>query len=210
MELTHEELTQASAEDIEFFNKCIEGLPTMAGKHGDGKDKFGQPIPYGSGPHIARHFREAIAIVNPAFILEIGLNCGAGAAMLLALSDAFVYSIDISDREETTCAGNVLYERYKIEAAKSRFEFKIIDSKKAFFYLEDYWPFDMAWIDGGHEEADVIADIELCKALKIPYILGDDFYPRFGPGVAAAFAKFPELELVKDMNNLRLYKWQNL
>jgi hypothetical protein len=52
----------------------------------------------------------------------------------------------------------------------------------------------------------VTADIELCKQLKIPYLLFDDIMPKFGPGVLPAIEKFPELELVKDMNNLRLYR----
>ena len=40
-ELTDQELLYASPEDWDFYNKIIEGLPTMAGKNGDGKDKFG-------------------------------------------------------------------------------------------------------------------------------------------------------------------------
>lgn len=208
MELTDEQLMQATPEEWEFYNECVKGLPTMAGVNGDGKDKNGEFVPYGSGPHILKWFKEAIEIVKPKSILEIGLCCGAGASMWLALSNAIVYSIEKSDRDETRLAAEVLTERYKIEingAPAYRFNYVLSDSKDAFQFLQ-YSPFDLAWIDGGHEEEDVTKDIQLCKDLKIPYLLLDDIYSRFGPGVLPAIEKFPELELVKDMNNLRLYK----
>lgn len=203
-ELTHEELIWASAEDIEFFNKCIEGLPTMSGKNGDGLDKFGIPIPYSSGPHILRHFRTAIDIANPKGIIEIGLNCGFGSAMLLALFDGYVFSVDISKREETFEAGKFLQLKYP-----HRFAFTcdgIKDYVKGFL-SQNKW--DLIFIDGDHKEESIIIDIQLAKGLKIPYLLFDDWYPRYGE-TQLAVAKFPELELVKDMNNLRLYKWANL
>lgn len=199
-ELTDEELLYASPEDWAFYIDIIQGLPTMAGKNGDGKDKNGDYIPYGSGPHIIRHFKDAISISKPRTILEIGLNCGVGSALLLSLSDAYVFSVDISDRDETIEAATILAERFP-----NRFGFNFRDKIEGINPL-GITQFDLAWIDGGHEEEDVTKDIQLCKQLKIPYLLLDDIYSRFGPGVLPSIAKFPELELVKDMNNLRLYR----
>jgi methyltransferase family protein len=208
--ITEEALMYATQEEWDFYNKCIEGLPTMAGANGDGKDKNDEYIPYGSGPHLIKYFKEAVEIVKPESILEIGFCCGAGAAMLLALSEAYIYSIEKSDRDETIKAACVLTERYKKEVIgipTYRFNCLVTDSKDAFQYLSHaVGTFTMAWIDGGHEEPEVTADIELCKQLKIHYLLFDDIFDRFGPGVLPAIAKYPELDLVKDMNNLRLYK----
>lgn len=203
LELTDEELLYASEEDWAFYKKIIEGLPTMAGKNGDGLDKFGIPIPYHSGPHILRHFRDTIEIIKPKKILEIGFNMGHSAAMWLNLSGAYLYSVDISKKDETFEGGECLYSQFA-----SRFEYRIISSGDHFLRLKNMViPFDLCFIDGAHDEESIINDIELCKRLMIPYLLFDDWYPRYGE-TQKAVSKFPELELVKDMNNLRLYKWR--
>lgn len=200
-ELTEEALKYASEEDIAFFNKITEGLPTMAGKNGGGLDKFGVPIPHHSGPHILRHFRDAIEIVKPKSILEIGFNMGHSAAMWLNISNAKVISCDISSKDETVGGAKYLMENYK-----QRFEFYWRGAME-FVYsqpvLEGY--FNLCFIDGAHDEENVSNDIMLCIDMKIPYLLFDDWYPRYGE-TQKAVALFRELELVKDMNNLRLYK----
>lgn len=201
LELTDAELLYASPEDWAFYNKCIEGLPDISNNEGGVKlSKTGEPIPYGSGPHILKWFKEAIAIVKPCAILEVGFNIGYGSAMLLNLCDAFVLSIDITKRPETIDAYGHLYNKFK-----GRFDFGYRWLEGTNGKLKDR-RFDLCFLDGGHDEEDVTNDIQLCKELKIPYLLLDDIYSRFGPGVVPAIAKFPELELVKDMNNLRLYK----
>ena len=206
-ELTDEELLYASEEDWAFYNKCIEGLPTREGKNGNFWDKNGSEIPWGSGPHIIKHFREVTKIVNPKEILEIGLCLGAGASMWLNISEANVYSIDISDRDETIEAGEMLMHKFP-----TRFRYYIGDSKA--YAQENLRPFsnvyipgqfDLCWLDGSHDETSIVFDIEVCKTFKVPYILFDDWYPRYGE-TQKAVAKFPELELVKDMNNLQLFK----
>lgn len=195
IELSEEELKYASEEDIAFFNKITEGLPTMAGKNGDGLDKFGTPIPYHSGPHILRYFRDTIEIVKPRKIFEIGFNMGHSAAMWLNLSNVAVCSIDVSEKDETKDAADYLM-------GKHRGMFLYFDRK---YTGIDLGNFELAFIDGAHDEENVTKDIQLCKEMKIPYILFDDWYPRYGE-TQKAVTQFPELELVKDMNNLRLYK----
>lgn len=203
-ELTDEELLYASEEDWAFYNKIIEGLPTMAGKNNDGLDKFGVPIPYHSGPHILRHFRDTIEIVKPKRIFEIGFNMGHSATMWLSLFSGSVISCDVSQKDETFHGANTVWYRFK-----DRFIFEWreditgewIDGLKNTYLL----PFDLAFIDGAHDDENITNDILLCKKLNIPYLLFDDWYERFG-ATKVSVAKFPELELVKDMNNLRLYK----
>lgn len=204
IELTDEELLVATDEDWAFYKKVIEGLPTMAGKNNDGLDKFGVHIPYHSGPHILRHFRDTIELIKPKRILEIGLNMGHSAAMWLNLCDAFVYSVDISLKDETLEGGEVLLNRFK-----ERFEYRVDPQGDHYSRLQHSKPFDLVFIDGSHEADAVTADIQLAKDMNIPYLLFDDWYPRYGD-IQKAVAKFPELELVKDMNNLRLYKFSNL
>lgn len=199
-ELTDEELLYASPEDWAFYNKIIEGLPTMAGKNGDGLDKFGVPIPYHSGPHILRHFRDTIEIVKPRRILEIGMNMGHSAAMWLNLCDANVYSLDVSLKDETFEGGECLYKQFL-----DRFEYRINSDRDHYPRLKYSEPFSICFVDGAHDEISITYDIHMCMDLNIPYLLFDDWYPRYGE-TQKAVAKFPELELVKDMNNIRLYR----
>jgi hypothetical protein len=194
-ELTNEELLYASYEDCMLFNKIIEGLPTMSGKYNDGLDKFGVPIPYHSGPHILRHFRNTFEIVKPNKILEIGFNMGHSSAMWLSLGDVAVCSLDVSEKDETIEAARFLEDKFDGM-------FLYFDRK---YTSIDLGQFDLCFIDGAHDEYSIVADINLSKYLTIPYVLFDDWYPRYGE-TQKAVSKFPELELAKDMNNLRLYK----
>lgn len=200
-ELTDEELLYASEEDRAFYKKIADQLPSMSGKNNDGLDKFGTPIPYHSGAHILRHIRKTLEIVNPYRILEIGFNMGHSAHMFLELCSSDVISCDISEKDETIEAAKILKAKYR---DRFSFEWRIDIDKHNFGPCS----FDLIFIDGGHEEEDVTKDIQLAKDLGIPYLLFDDIYRRFGPGVLPSIEKF-DLELVEDMNNLRLYKWKS-
>lgn len=198
--MTDEELMYASPEEWDFYNKCIEGLPKREGFNNNFWDKNGKEIPYGSSPHIAKFFRQTIDIVKPKSILEIGTCLGAGSSMWLNMCDAKVISVDISDREETLEAARILSERFG-----DRFQFFLRRDNMPIAPFEPGY-FDLVWLDGGHDEIDVTKDLEWCLKLGIPYVLGDDFLIRFGPGVEISFNKFPELEMIKDMYNLKLFK----
>lgn len=192
-ELTDDELLYASEEDWAFYLKAIDGLPTREGFKGNFMDKDNVEIPHGSGPHILRHFRDALEITKQHSVLEIGFNCGHGAAMLLELG-ASVDSIDVSDKWETKYAA--LY----LESIHARFNYW--DRKD---FPMPFQKYGLVFIDGAHDEDSIVADIELAARLEMPYLLFDDWYVRYGE-TQRAVAKFPELELVKDMNNIRLYK----
>lgn len=193
-ELTDEELLYASDEDWAFYRKAIEGLPTREGFKGNFMDKDNIEIPYGSGPHILRHFRDALEITGATQVLEIGFNYGHGAAMLLKLGVPFLYSIDISEKWETKYASLHLKDK--------AIGFRYSERKNM---AQPYGYFQLAFIDGAHDEESIVEDILMCRYMDIRYLLFDDWYPRYGE-TQKAVARFPELELVKDMNNLRLYK----
>lgn len=195
VEKTDEELMYATESDWNFYNRCIQGLPTRGGVNGDKLDKYGIEIPYGSSPHITKHFVKVVELINPKRILEIGFNCGWGAALWLNICDAELTSVDISDKDETVNAAKYLEEKYN-----PRFNFKF--RKDCADLLKD--TYDLIFIDGDHRESFIVEDIELAKQLNIPYILFDDCYERFGETMAA-IKHFPELELVHDMDNIKLY-----
>jgi predicted O-methyltransferase YrrM len=197
---SHHELTLCSYEDKKLFDEITAGLPSREGYGGNYYDHHEKEIPFGSEAHVLKYVRDAVQIVNPSQILEIGLNRGHGSAMFLALSKAKVVSIDISDRKETVHAGIRLKHLYP-----ARFDFFICDSAKVFNGLKQY-SFDMCFVDGAHDRLSVIVDINLCKNLKVPFILFDDCYPRYGEVLEAIGQYDDELELIKDMDNLRLYK----
>lgn len=196
-ELSDEELLYASMEDCIFYEEAIKGLPTRIGFKGNYLDKDNVEIPYGSGPHILRHFRETFEITKQHCVLEVGFNCGHGSAMMLELG-ATVDSIDISEKWETKYAALFLKNMYG-----GRFNY---------WHRKDFpMPFTkygLIFIDGAHDEESVVSDIKLSKELDIPYLLMDDCYVRYGDALKA-IERFPELELVKDMNNLKLYKWRS-
>jgi len=202
-ELTDEELLVATDEEWAFYKRVIEGLPSMAGKNNDGKDKFGEFIPYHSGPHILRHFMDTIHIVHPKRIFEIGFNMGHSSAMWLNMFPGKIVSCDVSKKDETLEGIELLRERYQDRFVFEWREDMDDDAIKA--WVAQYY-FDLAFIDGAHDEQSIINDIHFCVALRIPYLLFDDWYPRYGE-TQKAVEKFPNiLQLVKDMNNLRLYK----
>jgi hypothetical protein len=201
---THDKLLECSIEDKQLFDRITQGLPDRAGFSRDYMASDGKEIPYGSGAHIIQHIRRACDIVKPKEVFEIGFNRGHGSAIFLEVSDANIFSIDISTRKETLHAAFVLKNRYA-----DRFNFLGMHSGYVYPTFAEK-KFDLAFVDGAHDKSSVVLDIKTCKRMKIPYLLFDDYYSRYGE-VAKAIGEFEdELELVEDMDNLRLYKtkWQ--
>lgn len=198
--MTHEELMYASEEDLMFYQMCEKGLYSIGGMNGTGNDEDGIPIPYHCGPHSVKCLREIVGIIKPKSIFEIGFNCGHSSSMWLNLSNADVFSCDISKKKETLHGASTLWAEYG-----DRFTY--CDRNDEFFigYLKER-DFDVCFVDGGHLYEDVIADIDLCLELNIPYIAFDDIIEDFGPGVMPAIKKYPQLELVKELGNIALYK----
>lgn len=192
----NEQWMQASFDDGEFYSKVISPLPDFWGVSRTGYDSNNIHMELGSGAHLIKHFKNTLDIVQPKNIFEIGLNVGYGSAIMLELCDANVVSIDISDRQETLIAANTLKEKYG-----DRFDF--------FLRKDDGWNrndfYDLCFIDGGHDKTNAYNDILVCKEMGIPYLLFDDY--AYQEGVREAVGLFPDLELVSDMYNFRLYKF---
>ncbi len=199
--MTDQELMQSTPEEQEYWLKCVRALPGLQGFSGTGYDAKGNRIPWGAGPHCIKYFREIVDIVKPKRIWECGFNLGYSSAVWLDLCpDAFVLSIDISDKRETMRAAEILYERHP-----NRFIFRCIDSKEFDAWNYPDGQFDLAFIDGDHEFEAVNSDINKALEMKIPYFLMDDILERFGPGVQKAIDAHPQLKLVKEMGNMALY-----
>lgn len=209
-----DELMYASEEDIAFYHKCVEGLPTLAGLNGTGKDADGVDLPYGCGPHSVRCLREIVEIVKPKRIFEIGFNMGWSASMWLELSKGHLLSCDISHKKETFVAATYLKNKwgnhFEYTNRNNLNEFRE-DSKResrnlGYYSYEYYTSFDLIFIDGSHLLKDVLDDIKFALLLQIPYLVFDDILPQFGPGVMPAIKEYPQLEPVKEMGNIALYK----
>ena len=199
-----EDLMFSTIEEQVFWCNCVRGLPKLEGFSGTGIDKFGELIPYGTGPHSLRAFREAFEIVNPKLILEIGMNMGYATVVFLELSkEAKIITCDISLKEETIEAAKILKDKYS-----HRFHYFHRDSE-LFSLCLSFNHYDIAFIDGGHLKHDVLTDISLCLNHKIPYLLFDDVLPQFGD-VQECIDNFSQLELIKTWGNIALYKNKDL
>jgi len=195
---TREERLRAySKEDFSLYSRVTSGLATLGGFRGDGKDKYGNPIPFGWGPHCVKFARRVLGVTKPSRILEIGLNLGYSSAIWLDLSNAVVVSVDISDKDETLHAARTLFNRHP-----GRFEFICCDSREVEPKLVG-WNFDMIFIDGDHTEPLVSNDIQLGLNLGVPWFVFDDYMPIYGPGTQPAIKKHG-LELVEVLENIAI------
>jgi predicted O-methyltransferase YrrM len=198
----NDELMYSSPEDQAFYLKCVEGLPTLAGLNGTGKDEDGVPLPYGCGPHSVRCFREVVEIVKPTAIFEIGFNMGWSAALWLELTGGIVHSCDISVKEETLKAAELLAKKYN-----RRFHYY----NRNHLIPEGFdagW--DMIFIDGSHLMVDVVMDIQDSLYCRTPFLVFDDILPEFGEVQEAIDIFSDELELIKVFGNIGLYKNKTL
>lgn len=200
--MSHSSLMYAPESDKNFYAKCTEGLPTLSGINGNGLDKWGVPLPYGTGPHSVRCLREIVGIVKPKNIFEIGFNMGWSSAMWLELAEeSKITSCDISYKDETILASKILSEKYP-----SRFFYVNRLEKENFEKATLSKNFDMSFIDGGHLLNDVVDDINLCIDLNIPFFAMDDWLPVYGQ-VEEAVKKFGDkLEVININGNIALLK----
>jgi predicted O-methyltransferase YrrM len=160
----------------------------------------------GLGPHSLPAIREAMDIVRPASILEIGFGAGASASMFLRLSPSvIVHSVDLTNRSSVLIAAAQMTTRWH-----GRFWLVWGDSTGDLVRttLQDVavneWPFDMAFIDGGHDLETVLADLATAKAMGINHVLMDDWWPCLGPGVRRAVEAQDDLRLVRQWGNIVL------
>jgi predicted O-methyltransferase YrrM len=152
-------LNQYSEEDETLFNSFADNLP--------------EQVMGALGPHSIATIREICRICEPKTILEIGFNVGYSASMWLNFTDAVVYSIDISNHDNTLRAFELIKEKHG-----DRFHFFNIDSAQAGPLLEGKF-FDFAFIDGDHSATGIARDLDMVRSLGILRIAMDDYWPVF-------------------------------
>ena len=152
--------------------------------------------------HDADMFKKTIEqvldLTNAKNMLEIGFNIGYSASMWLNTNNNQLdklISVDIGMHKDTLAASEAVKDKYG-----DRFTFVLSDSTKAEHLLSGH-NFDIAFIDGAHEYNGVVADIEMCVSLKIPYLIFDDYHVNDGPhgcvnGVKAACYNNKDIEPV--------------
>lgn len=133
--------------------------------------------PFHCGAHSLRAMELAYRICGkPKTVLEIGFCLGHSASVWLELGAQHVTSVEISERSQTLEARAIMERKWG-----ERFRFV---SPNDFKFTNG--AFDMAFIDGGHDFADVANDIRNVLSLKIPRLVFDDIGDKWGPGVEPA------------------------
>jgi hypothetical protein len=171
----------------ERFRAATEGLPIK--------------LIYGLGPHSMPILEDVMALVRPKVILEIGFGAGASSSLFLALNPLVrLVSVDSTDDPR-------IHEAVQMQARRhsGRFEFVHSLSSEVAPALAGRW-FDLAFIDGDHTIDGVRGDLAVAKALGIPVVLLDDWWPHYGPGVQPAVREADWLSPWKQWGNLMLMR----
>lgn len=150
------------------FDKWCAGLPIRK-----------ETTPYHSGPHSIRSMEAAFILAGrPSAVLEVGFCLGHSASIWFRLGAKKVTSIEISDRPETLQAAEIVSAKHGANFAFVRPGESIPDQ-----------PYGLMFIDGGHDFDDVYADAKRGLDLNIPFLLFDDYWPHWGPGVQPTIEK---------------------
>jgi hypothetical protein len=167
-EITDEERQKydnPSTEDREFFAAVTAGLP------------IGH-VP-GLGPHSVRIVREVLEFTKAKTVLELGFGVGGSAALWLGYG-RLVTSVDALFDPPRQGAVEILARRWP-----GRFDFLHADTKGATPGIRPS-AYDLVFIDGAHDYATVKSDISLALRMRAPWVLFDDWFPCYGPGVQLA------------------------
>jgi hypothetical protein len=116
-------------------------------------------------------WKSIIETTGASSVFEIGFNYGHSAKIVLE-QGLRVHSIDI-------CAHNHTYPAL-VDTAKEydKFTYEMKSSLRCnpYHYINE---FDLMFIDGGHTPRLLINDIRLANNIQVPYILIDDYHPRW-------------------------------
>lgn len=136
--------------------------------------------PFHCGPHSLRSMRIAYEFCGkPKNVLEVGFCLGHSTEVWFGLGAEKVTSIENSTRPQTMESAKKVKGRHS-----SAFHFLNTTSDKLLDHTG--MVFGMMFIDGGHEFDDVSKDITLGLELRVPFLLLDDWFPKWGPGVQPA------------------------
>lgn len=143
-----------------------------------------ETTPYHSSPHSVRSLRMAYELAGrPANVLEIGFCLGHSAALWLALGAKHVTSIENSTRPETMAAVSLIRAMH----GDDRFTFVLRGKENPSSFVRKNT--GLIFIDGDHGVEAVDIDTAWALELGIPFILFDDYPPKWGPGTIPAIEK---------------------
>lgn len=177
----------------EIYQQWMAGLPAQG------------EVMYGLGPHSIPILEDVLGRIRPRRILEIGFGVGYSATMFLEIRPGtVVYSIDLTEDPRALEAVELLRKRYAGWFHFIRADSRMMDAGMVLSGLPAPAGFDLLFVDGGHDEPTVRSDIRLGLHLGIPWILFDDWWPHFGPGVQPAVHSCPILTIAGRWGNMVL------
>lgn len=115
-------------------------------------------------------FRSILQLTGAESVFEIGFNQGHSSRLFLELG-AKVHSVDIGYYQSTKNKMKEVAEEWSL------FTYELRDSKTLF--PSDYDNIGMVFIDGDHSVEGVVNDINFANDMKVPYILVDDYHPKW-------------------------------
>jgi predicted O-methyltransferase YrrM len=157
--------------------------------------------------------QKAIDVVNPQSIVEVGTWLGASALFMGKISSAHILCVDtfLASNEILWREGNVqnlvqdfnqLYNQFCANITNSKMNKRIsvlpMTSSSAAELLEkENIMVDMVYIDAGHREREVYADLQDWWPLTKKVLVGDDYNPVWDGVISAAdrFASENQLNL---------------
>jgi hypothetical protein len=173
--------------DERMFARALEILP-----------KRQDHEPYHSGAHSMRMIRNALSIIGYVeekqfTVVETGFAFGHSAMIFFLEGASEVVSIDNSDRPSTLAAAATLVEFFDGRNEKGQVHTFIhgdarVDRPALVRALKGK-KVDLMYVDGGHDEESVAADVALGMEAGAPWFLFDDFFPHWGPGVQPVIQK---------------------
>lgn len=177
-----------TANDSKQFYKATQGLPVR-----------GPDEPFHCGPQNLEAFRYAIrfcegSLTKPPDVLEIGMNLGHSAAIMLELGARRIITIEERNGQKQKKAADVIEDRFGRDRVGVIFgSTRHAGIKSAIAEQSTRLGFfmpDLAFVDGAHDFENVSEDLQLCLDLGVTRFLLDDWLFHWGPGVQpAAMAK---------------------
>jgi cephalosporin hydroxylase len=118
-------------------------------------------------------FTEIYDIIKPSKVFEIGFNAGHSAYMSLTiLPEVMYHSVDIGMHKYSAVNAEKLSEVFG-----DRFAYQEVDSQK--IVASSMKGYDVVFVDGDHSVKGVSSDLNLCNSTAVPYILVDDYHPKW-------------------------------
>lgn len=157
--------------------------------------------------------QKAIDVINPESIVEVGTWLGASALFMGKISSAHILCVDtfLASNEILWREGNVqnlvqnfnqLYNQFCVNITNAKMNKRIsalpmTSSSASELLAKENVIVDMVYIDAGHRDREVYADLQDWWPLTKKVLVGDDYNPVWGGVISAAnrFAQENQLNL---------------